>query len=50
MRAETKTARARFREHVQGPGPDRWLSPEIETAVEFVASGAAVAATGITLR
>ena len=27
-----------------GPGPDRWLAPEIETAVRLVASGAAVAA------
>ena len=27
-----------------GPGPDRWLAPEIETAVRFVADGAAVAA------
>ena len=26
------------------PGPDRFLAPEIETAVQFVASGAAVAA------
>jgi histidine ammonia-lyase len=25
---------------VQGPGPDRHLSPEIETAVELVRSGA----------
>ena len=33
-----------LREHVQGPGPDRFLSPEIEEAVEFVASGRAVAA------
>ncbi len=27
-----------------GPGVDRWLAPEIETAVGYVASGAAVAA------
>jgi histidine ammonia-lyase len=27
-----------------GPGPDRWLAPEIELAVGFVTSGAAVAA------
>jgi histidine ammonia-lyase len=26
------------------PGPDRWLAPEIETAVQFVADGRAVAA------
>ena len=24
---------------VPGPGPDRWLAPEIETAVELVAGG-----------
>ena len=25
---------------VEGPGPDRFLSPEIETVVELVSSGA----------
>jgi histidine ammonia-lyase len=35
---------AALREGVAGPGPDRYLSPEIEYAVEFVRSGAAVAA------
>jgi histidine ammonia-lyase len=29
---------------VEGPGPDRHLSPEIETCVELVRSGAVVAA------
>ncbi|TDT30951.1 histidine ammonia-lyase [Naumannella halotolerans] len=33
-----------LRERVAGPGPDRYLSPEIEAAVEFVATGAAVRA------
>ncbi|MDT4956830.1 MAG: histidine ammonia-lyase [Pseudonocardiales bacterium] len=33
---------AALRERVPGPGPDRHLSPEIEAAVEFVRSGAAV--------
>ncbi|WP_392507759.1 histidine ammonia-lyase [Naumannella halotolerans] len=33
-----------LRERVAGPGPDRYLSPEIEAAVEFVAAGAAVRA------
>jgi histidine ammonia-lyase len=28
----------------QAPGPDRFLAPEIETAVQLVASGAAVTA------
>ncbi|PZS17199.1 MAG: histidine ammonia-lyase [Pseudonocardiales bacterium] len=40
---------AALREHVAGPGPDRHLSPEIEAAVEFVRSGAAVAAVEGTL-
>ena len=35
---------AASRERVAGPGPDRYLSPEIEATVEFVRSGAAVAA------
>jgi len=29
---------------VQGPGPDRFLAPEIETAVELVRSGSVVTA------
>ncbi|GAA4560437.1 histidine ammonia-lyase [Planotetraspora kaengkrachanensis] len=33
-----------LRESVAGPGPDRFLAPEIEAAVELVASGAVVAA------
>ncbi|MDT0262220.1 histidine ammonia-lyase [Jatrophihabitans lederbergiae] len=35
---------AALRKSVQGPGPDRYLSPEIEAAVEFVRSGTAVRA------
>ena len=31
-----------LRTHTPGPGPDRFLAPEIEAAVEFVRSGAAV--------
>ena len=31
-----------LRRTVQGPGPDRYLSPEIEAAVEFVRSGEAL--------
>ena len=34
-----------LRATVQGPGPDRYLAPEIEAALQFVTSGAAVAAT-----
>ncbi len=26
-----------------GPGPDRWLAPEIEAAVEYVGSGQVIA-------
>jgi histidine ammonia-lyase len=33
-----------LREHVAGPGPDRYLSPEITATVEYVTSGAALAA------
>ncbi len=35
---------AGLREHVAGPGPDRYLGPEIDAAVRYVASGAAVRA------
>jgi histidine ammonia-lyase len=35
---------AGLRERVAGPGPDRFLSPEIEATVDYVVSGAAVAA------
>jgi histidine ammonia-lyase len=40
---------AALRERVPGPGPDRHLSPEIEAAVEFVRSGAAVDAADSAL-
>jgi histidine ammonia-lyase len=35
---------AGLRASVPGPGPDRFLAPEIEAAVEYVRTGAAVAA------
>jgi histidine ammonia-lyase len=35
---------AGLREAVAGPGPDRYLAPEIDAAVRYVASGAAVRA------
>jgi histidine ammonia-lyase len=35
---------AGLRAFVEGPGPDRYLGPEIDAAVEYVASGAAVSA------
>jgi histidine ammonia-lyase len=35
---------AALRHSVDGPGPDRFLAPEIEAAVAFVRSGTAVAA------
>jgi histidine ammonia-lyase len=42
--APTGAVIAALRETVPGPGPDRFLAPEIEAAVAFVASGAARAA------
>jgi histidine ammonia-lyase len=45
----TAAVRDAVRRRVEGPGPDRYLAPEIEAAVELVASGAAVAAAGIAL-
>jgi histidine ammonia-lyase len=38
---------AALRETTGGPGPDRYLAPEIEATVEFVASGSALAAAGV---
>jgi histidine ammonia-lyase len=35
----TGAVRDRLRETVPGPGPDRFLSPEIEATVRFVARG-----------
>ncbi|HET9719192.1 MAG TPA: histidine ammonia-lyase [Solirubrobacteraceae bacterium] len=35
----TEVAVQRLREHVPGPGPDRWLSPELETARELIENG-----------
>jgi histidine ammonia-lyase len=32
------------RAHVQGPGPDRWLAPEIEAARALVVDGSVLAA------
>jgi histidine ammonia-lyase len=40
----TEAVRAGLRSRVAGPGPDRHLAPEIEQAVRYVTSGAAVAA------
>ncbi|WP_035861714.1 histidine ammonia-lyase [Cryptosporangium arvum] len=39
---------ARLRESAPGPGPDRYLAPEIESAVALVTSGAAIAAAETT--
>jgi len=35
----TGAVRDRLREVVAGPGPDRFLSPELEAAVRFVRDG-----------
>ncbi|WP_129843545.1 histidine ammonia-lyase [Streptomyces sp. RFCAC02] len=40
----TAAVRDGLRETVDGPGTDRWLAPEIEAAVQYVASGRALAA------
>ncbi|MDN5933477.1 MAG: aromatic amino acid lyase, partial [Pseudonocardia sp.] len=40
----TAAVRDGLRAHVAGPGPDRHLAPEIEAAVRYVTSGAALAA------
>jgi histidine ammonia-lyase len=40
----TGAVRDALRATVPGPGPDRWLAPEIEAAVEFVLAGGPVAA------
>jgi histidine ammonia-lyase len=42
--AGTGAVRDLLREHVAGPGPDRYLAPEIDATVELVRSGALVAA------
>jgi histidine ammonia-lyase len=38
---------ALLREHVAGPGPDRFLRPEIDEAVAFVIGGGAVSAAEV---
>jgi histidine ammonia-lyase len=40
----TAAALAVLREHVDGPGPDRHLAPEIDAAIDLVRSGALVTA------
>jgi histidine ammonia-lyase len=40
----TAAVRDRLRAEVPGPGPDRWLAPEIDAAVRLVAGGEALAA------
>jgi histidine ammonia-lyase len=47
--AATGAVVAGLRETVAGPGADRFLAAEIEAAVEFVRSGAAVAAADTVL-
>jgi histidine ammonia-lyase len=45
----TAAVLALLREHVDGAGPDRYLSPEIEAAVGLVADGSVVAAAQAVL-
>jgi histidine ammonia-lyase len=42
--AGTGAVRDLIREHVPGPGPDRYLAPDIDAVVGLVRSGAAIAA------
>ena len=42
--AGTDAVRALVRAHVEGPGPDRWLAPEIAAVHALVADGAVVTA------
>ncbi len=42
--AATAAVRDLLRTRVAGPGPDRWLAPEVEAASELVASGAVLSA------
>ncbi len=42
--AATGAVRDLLRTRIAGPGPDRWLAPEIEEARRLVASGAIVSA------
>jgi histidine ammonia-lyase len=54
LRAPTKPSPATtrvlqlLRQRVPGPGPDRYLAPEIEQVVELVAEGTLLAAAGLT--
>jgi histidine ammonia-lyase len=45
----TEAVRALVREHVDGPGPDRHLAPEIEAVVALVASGDVVRTVEATI-
>jgi histidine ammonia-lyase len=40
----TSAARDRLRDVVAGPGPDRFLAPELAAATQMVATGALLAA------
>ena len=43
----TESVRALVRAHVRGPGPDRWLAPEIEEVRALVHDGAVVDAAAV---
>jgi len=45
----TAAVRTALRERVAGPGPDRWLAPEIEAAYELVVNGTVVNAAEAAL-
>jgi histidine ammonia-lyase len=45
----TGAVRALLRERVEGVGPDRWLTPEIDAAYELIVQGSAVAAAQVVV-
>jgi histidine ammonia-lyase len=47
--AGTGAARAVLRGHVNGPGPDRWLSPDLRAAEDLLRSGAVLDAVSAAI-
>jgi histidine ammonia-lyase len=47
--AGSAAARSAVRERIEGPGPDRWLAPELAKAEELVAGGGLLRAVESTV-